>query len=252
MPVIAPDADVRPVPVQTFAGFFARAVEKRSDRPIWHPPRQGRDQLRHILGRGPSVPSHMVLAHAQGRVIPALPADRQAELVGFDGHNDLVDHRAQDALASLGRRARAVPGALYIGAKIQQRLSFLRREGRLGMSRGHVSLSRQVLDRSKPFVPALLEFGRDQAVVGIDGVVLTPRLDGFVAGLFKGEVNLPLLLRRLAATRFQRGESGFDAERLEPFDDFIADSAINAHAAEGDAGGADMVELGAAAMIPPS
>src|SRR3954462_7613552 len=84
-------------------------------------------------------------------------------------------------------------------------------------------------------VPSALQFGRDEAVVRVDGIVLPPRTGGFVARLLEGEFDVAPLLRLRDAARLEGADRGLYAERLETLDHFGADSAINSQAAERDA-----------------
>ena len=97
----------------------------------------------------------------------------------------------------------------------------------------------------------MLQFGRDEAVVGIDGIVLPPRTGGLVARLLEGEFDLAPLLDSLDAARLHGADRRLDAERLQTLDHLGADSAIDPHAAERDAPVAAMVEVAAAAVIAP-
>ena len=46
----------------------------------------------------------------------------------------------------------------------------------------------------QPLVPSLLEFARDETVVGVDGVILASRPSGFVARLLERQLDLPALV----------------------------------------------------------
>ena len=89
----------------------------------------------------------------------------------------------------------------------------------------------QIADDGQPLVPSPLQLGGNEAVVGIDGIILTPRMADLVAGLLERQLHLPpLVLAGAAAHRLCR-ECGLDSERLQALDHLGADFAIDPHAA---------------------
>jgi len=69
------------------------------------------------------------------------------------------------------------------------------------------------VDLDEPIVPAPLQFGCDQAVIRIDGVILPPRQPRLVARLGKGEFGLPMDLGIVGRTDIDRMQSGLDPQR---------------------------------------
>ena len=73
-----------------------------------------------------------------------------------------------------------------------------------------LQLGLQIVDNHQPLVPALLQLRRDEAIVGIDGVVLTTRAADFVARLFESLLELPPLVLTGAAARLLRRKRRLD------------------------------------------
>ena len=86
-----------------------------------------------------------------------------------------------------------------------------RGERRLRACRQRVLFVFQAAHRQEALVPASLQLGRDEAVVGVDGVVLPPCTGRFVTRLLEGEFDVALLLALLDPARLQ----GID-RRLKP------------------------------------
>ena len=76
-------------------------------------------------------------------------------------------------------------------------------------------------------VPALLQLGGDEAVVGVDCIVLPPRPDRLVARLLDRQLDLAALLGVLRAPRFHGADRRLDAERLNPLDHLGTDGAVD-------------------------
>ena len=122
-----------------------------------------------------------------------------------------------------------------IGAEREQALPLGRGQRRLRARRQRIPLVFERAHGEQALVPASLQLGGDEAVVGIDGVVLPPRPGRLVARLLERQLDLAPLLGILGAPRFHGAERRLDAERLQPLDHLGADSAIDPHAAERDA-----------------
>ena len=103
-------------------------------------------------------------------------------------------------------------------------------------------------------VPTSLKLCRDEAIMGVDSVVLPPRTSRFVARLL-GEFDLALLLALLGPARLHGPDRRLNAERLNALDHFGADRTINPHAAERDARLAAVIEVcrrpGGRYLTPP-
>jgi hypothetical protein len=105
----------------------------------------------------------------QLRVLAASPMDRQDDLARrlIDVGNDVRDEGPEQPLTGAHGYARRVPGGLEI---VGQPGKVGRRGGRIGGSyRLQPRLAR--LDPTERRLPALLELGDDQAIVGIAGRV---------------------------------------------------------------------------------
>jgi hypothetical protein len=75
-------------------------------------------------------------------------------------------------------------------------------------------------------IPALLQLGSDQAIIGVDGVILSACPSGLVAGLLDRQVDLTLFLRIIGEPCFHGADRRLDPERLEAFDHLGADGAV--------------------------
>src|SRR5271155_3267710 len=192
-----------------------------------------------------------VLAHAQGRVVAALPSDHETKRVILDANDNLVDQRADNPLADRGCLTRAVPGSLDIGAECEQTLPFRDGERRLRTRCERVAFVFKGTHRKQTLIPSMLKFSCDKAVVGIDSIVLTPRKGGLIAGLLKGKIDLAPLLGILDLPCLHSTDRCFDTERLEALDHLGANGAIDPHAAERYAWIAAMVEMASATMVAP-
>ena len=138
---------------------------------------------------------------------------------------------------------------LDVGAEREQALALGLGERGLWARRQRVPLLFERADGEQALIPALLQLGGDQAVIGVDRVVLPPRPSGLVAGLLDRQLDLTPLLRILGAPRFHGADRRLDAERLKALDHLGADGAVDPHAAERDAAIAAMVDLAAPAVI---
>ena len=78
----------------------------------------------------------------------------------------------------------------------------------------------------------MLKFNCDEAIVGIDGIVATPRKGGLIARLLKGKIELAPLLGVLDLPCLHSADRCFDTERLEALNHLDANGAIDPHAAE--------------------
>jgi len=87
-------------------------------------------------------------------------------------------------------------------------------------------------DGEKAVIPALLQLGGDQAVVGVDGIVLPPGPGCLVAGLLDRQLDLMLFLCILGAPCFQSADRRLETQWLKPLDHLGTDSAVDPHAAE--------------------
>src|SRR3954465_12287699 len=249
--MVAQRANPRAGPAVALARCLAGAVEHGRDGLIGHLPRQHGEEGNPTGVDAPAMLADAVPRHAQGRVVAALPSNDKAERVVLDTNDNLLDQRANDPFAGCWPGARGVPGPLEISAEREQAIPVRGGQRRLGACCQCIPFILQRAHGQETLVPASLKFRRDEAVVGINGIVLPPRTGGFVARLLEGEFDLAPLLRPLKAMRLQGADRGLYAERLQTLDHFGADSAINPQAAERDAPVPAMVEGAATAVIAP-
>src|SRR5438067_995078 len=179
-----------------------------------------------------------VLAHAQASVIATGPSDHQAERIILDPNDDLLNQGADDPLSGCRRRTGAVPGGLDVGAEGEQALALGLGKHRFRAYGKRIPVVFESAHREQAFIPALLQLGGDQAVVGVDRVILPTGPGCLIAGLLDCQLDLMPLLRVLCALCFEGAERPLDAEGLETVEHLGSDSSVNPHAAERDAGSA--------------
>src|SRR4051812_12361573 len=179
--MVAQRANPRAGPAVALARCLAGAVEHGRNGLIGHLPRQHGDEGNHIGVDAPAMLADAVPRHAQGRVVAALPPGDQAERVVLDTNNNLLDQRADDPFAGCWRGAWTVPGPLEISAECEQAIPVRGAQRRRGACRQRVPFVFQGADNEETLVPATLKFRRDEAVIGIHGIVLPPRMGGFIA-----------------------------------------------------------------------
>ena len=132
-----------------------------------------------------------VAGDAQTCVVAAPPVQQQIDAAVGQRDDDLLEHRAQDALARLGVHAGMVPGDRQVLAQRHQAGSLVGRQRlRIPGLVHQFFLPPHIVEA---LVPSPFEFRGHQAVVGVDGVVLAPREFGFVVRLRQRQ--LPLALR---------------------------------------------------------
>ena len=96
---------------------------------------------------------------------------------------------------------------------------------------------------------APLQLGCDQAVVGIDGVILPPRQPRLVARLGEGEFGLPMDLGIVGRAGIDRMQSGLDPQRCKHSQQFRRYGRVDPQPAKRNAALRSVVEMRAAAMI---
>src|SRR4051812_16361099 len=230
--MVAQRANPRAGPAVALARCLAGAVEHGRDGLIGHLPRQHGDEGNHIGVDAPAMLADAVPRHAQGRVVAALPPNDQAEYVVLDANDNLFDQRADNPLAGGWRRPRALPSPLEIGAEREQALPVGGGQHRRGACRQRVPFVFQAAHSQEALVPASLQFRCDEAVAGVDGIVLPPCTGSFVTRLLEGEFELAPLLGLLDPARLQGPDRRLKAKRLKALDHFGADRTINPQAAE--------------------
>ena len=98
-----------------------------------------------------------------------------------------------------------------------------------------IELHLQSVQLYQLLVPTPLQLAGNQAIVGIDSVVLAACPGGLVLGLLDGVLDLLALIALALIVGLHCGKRGLDPERLQPVKDFLRDGSIDPHAAESDA-----------------
>ena len=114
-----------------------------------------------------------------------------------------------------------------------------------------VLLRLETLDDTETFVPALLQLGSDQAIIGVDSVVLPTRPARLIACLLDREFDLAPLPGLRHPGRLDRAKGRLHPERLNARDDFRHYRPVDTHAAERNAWRPAMIDVTAATMIAP-
>lgn len=84
--------------------------------------------------------------------------------------------------------------------------------GRSGQS---LQLGLQIAHDRQPVVPSLFQLGGDEAIIGIDGIILAARPPYLVASLLQRQFDLAAFVFVRTAARSPRGECRLDTERLQ-------------------------------------
>src|SRR5947209_10438472 len=184
-------------------------------------------------------------------VVSAVPMQDHLKEAALDAHDDLVQCRAQDPLARCCCRSRVRPGEFEIGTELQQVPPLLLTQARWlsRLERGGLAL--EPVHDLQCLVPAALQLTGDQAIVGIDGVVLPTGMRRREARLLQRQIELPLGRRRLARFSLERLRGGIDAERLQDPKNLATDSVIGTQTTEPDAPLRAVVHKSALAVIAP-
>src|SRR5205814_2737928 len=146
---------------------------------------------------------------------------------------------------------RARPGAFEIGADSQQMPPLLLTQGRWLSRLDRGALALEPVHDLQCLVPAALQLTGDQAIVGIDGVILPTGMRRREARLLQRQIELPLGRRRLARLSLERLRGGIDAERLQDPKNLATDSVIDTQTTERDAPLRAVVNKSALAVIAP-
>src|SRR5271165_686452 len=135
-----------------------------------------------------------VLGDPERCVVAALPMEQQRNLAAFHSDDDLVEDRPQYTLARLGRSFGMMPGTRYVTPECQQLSAFRVVPWRPGR---HLECSQPVLQPpyfDQSLIPPSLKLSRDQPVLWLDRVILSPRPIRFEARLLQRQVHLPSTL----------------------------------------------------------
>ena len=182
-------------------------------------------------------------------MIAAVPADHQIKRIILDADDNLVNQSPHDALARRPRHALAAPSPVEISAKRHKPRAISRSQIGGGIRRQSLQLGLQIADDRQALVPAVLQFGGDKAIVGVDGIVLTTRAADLVARLLERQFELPSFVVAGAATRLFSAKRRLDPERSKAINHLGRYGPIDSHAAERDALITAMIEVAAPAMI---
>ena len=102
----------------------------------------------------------------------------------------------------------------------------------------------------QPVVPAAFEFGGDEAVAGIDGIVLPTGKVGLIARLGQGELNLTASFAAIGLAYLDQPKGGGDSQRCQESQGFGCHRTVHSKAAERDAAVGSVIEMGSPAIIP--
>ncbi len=107
-----------------------------------------------------------------------------------------------------------MPGTLDVGTERKQAFTLGLRQRRVRARRQRVALVLKRADGKQALVPALLQLGGDEAVVGIDGIILATRVADLVASLFQRQLDLSSLVLACTAADSLCRERCLDSDRL--------------------------------------
>ena len=127
-------------------------------------------------------------------MIFARPADDEIETVILHAHDDLLYQHSDDPFARGYGRPFRMPGALDVGAELEQRLSLARGYAirRRGAQRIEFVLKPSLLLQA--LLPTPLQFPGHQPVVGVDSVVLPSGVRGLKTRLLERQLDLSAFL----------------------------------------------------------
>ncbi len=158
-------------------------------------------------------------------------------------------NRADNPLARGCRRGRVRPGHFKIGARARKTFSVLLVEDGLALLVEGFQLIVEPADIYELVVPSTFEFTRDETIVSIHGIMLSPCARGFVGLLFQRQFDLPALFHGLGLLLLDRPKSRRDTERVHKCDDLGSNGRVDTQAAEGDAPVYSMIDEASIAMI---
>jgi hypothetical protein len=233
---VSKTANMSARPVGTMCRRLSGPVQDCGDCVVRQLPREYTNQIDDIgLGR-PSSLADFVLLDRHLCVIAALPMDDKRQGITDDIDDNFFDEQPYDLLACLDRYTRVVPGLSQVLAQGHEPGTSFGREGcgLLGLVEV-VELHLQIAQLHQLLVPTPLKLTGNQAIVGINGVVLTACPGGLVLGLLDGILDLLALVALALIVSLHGGKRGLDTERLQPVKDFLCDGSIDPHAAEPDA-----------------
>ena len=240
-------------PVIAFSGFQSQSIQEACDVFVCPRFRHFSDEFDSGFLGGVAVGSDFVFVCPQRGMDSALPVDSHFDVsthvVNID--DDFLDDGTQDSLFEIGGAGGMIPGFLKIPAETEQ-LFFLVGAwsgGRFGLGFEAGFCFGNFCERR---VPPLLQFRSHESVGGIDRVVLTTGVPGFVANPVQGEFQRTTLLLVLRVDVFKGAERGFDAEGLAGFENQAGDGTLDFHSSEAEAGGAPLFFVSGLAVVSRS
>ena len=153
-----------------------------------------------------------ILGHAQGRVHSSGPMQPHHNFRGrfINIRDDLNQHRPQDSLFQLRWGGAIMPGARKIFSQSEQSIAQTQFE-RLDGEPLHFQPLLQRRLRLKRLVPTRFEFGGDQPILGVNGIVLPAGSTHFVVRLLQRQLQGFSLFVTVLASLFPCINSRFHA-----------------------------------------
>jgi hypothetical protein len=131
---------------------------------------------------------------------------------------------------------RAVPGFRQVLAQGHQPGTICGRKSKGLLSLIEVvELHFQSVQLYQLLVPTPLQLAGNQAIVGIDSIILAACPGGLVLGLLDGVLDLLALIALTLIVGLHCRKCGLDPEGLQTVKDFLRDGSIDPHAAKADA-----------------
>jgi hypothetical protein len=233
---VSKTANMSARPAGTMRRCFARAVQDGSDCVVPQLPREHADQINDTgIGR-PSSLADSVLLDLHLCVIAVLPMDDKRQGLTDDIDDDFFDEQSDDLLACFDGYTRTIPGLRQGLPQGHQPGTIFGRKGwtLLGLAEA-VELHLQIAQSYQFIVPTPLQLAGNQAIVGIDSVILAASPGGLLLGLLDSVLNLLALVALSLIVHPHCGKRRLYPERLQPVKDFLRGGSIDPHAAEPDA-----------------
>ena len=212
---VSKTADMSARPAGTMRRRLSGAVQDGGDYVVRQLPREYANQVDDAGVGRPSSLADFVLLDLHLCVIAALPMDDKRQGLTDDIDDDFFDEQPDDLLACFDGYTRTIPGLYQILAQDHQPGTIFGRKGRglLGLAEV-VELHLQIAQLYQLLVPTPLQLAGNQAIVGIDGVVLTASPGGLVLGLLNSVLDLLALVALALIVGLHCGKRGLDTERL--------------------------------------
>src|SRR3954453_15392641 len=175
-------ADAPGGPGFPLAGAHPHPVQRRGDMLVAPASGHAPHHRQRLLGRAAAVLARPGFLHPQLRVLTALPVDHEHDLARglVDVGDDVRDQGPHEPLAGAHRRAGRVPSGLQVAGEAGE-VGRVRGRGRRLLPGRQAGLARRHAAERR--LPAPLQLGGDEAVVGIAGRVAPLREGRLVARL---------------------------------------------------------------------